>query len=266
MGSSVAPLGFKSPKPPKGYELDTKTAPAFLQQGLDMSKVKTVPAPPPQNEDEKQFVSYISPKNPYEINVAKPASYTAPVQNHELTHTFQNTRNPALGSVSAPVDKSKGTTANMYTYGGMEGLKKATSISHFNEEQQANIVMDYKSAQDGYLAKVKAGTATPSDLRKMYETHQTYHPLVRQLAAMPGVDAKLQPSALDMVLNRNMPSLDLKPEAPGLPSYDTPGLGVAPADPLLGGQSQPTARKVGEIKRFPNGKIGRWDGHGWRTQ
>lgn len=252
----------KKPTPPAGYNIVTpdSTVPAFLQQGVDMSKVKVAPAPPSQTDLQKLAVSYINPSDPYKINVGKPDKFTRPILNHELTHTFQQTRNPALGNVSAPVDKNF-SIQKRYDYGGIEGLKKATSIAHFNEEQQANIVMDYKAAQDAYLAKVKAGKATPADLRKMYETHQAYHPLVKQLAAMPGTKENLQPSALDLMRNRNIPTLDLKTEAPGLPSYDTPGLGVAPADPLLGGQSVATGTK----KRFANGKMGVWDGHGWRA-
>lgn len=269
------------PKPPKGYNLDADPpaggnatgfpnpleAPAFLQQGLDMSKVRQINAPPAQTADQTKAVSYVSSDNPYEIKVGKPLIYNAPIMNHELTHTFQQTRNPALGEISAPVDKSRGTTAAMYDYGGIDGLKKAKSITQFNEEQQANIVKDYKAIQDKYLAQAKAGKASPAELRKLYEAHQAYHPLVRQLAAMPDAKVKLQPSMLDMVLGRNMPTIDMKPEPPGLPSYDTPGLGVVPADPLLGGQSQAThtvgVRRFGETKNFKNGKAGIWDGRGW---
>lgn len=251
------------PTPPKGYNLvpADSSVPAFIQQGVDMSKVNVSPAPPPETPLQKRAISYANTGDPYRINVGKPKEFTGPIFNHELTHTFQATRNPSLGETSAPMSDDP----RLAPYGGIEGLKKASSIAQFNAEQQANIVMDYKAIQDKYLAKAKAGTASPAELRVLYEAHQAYHPLVKQLAAMPGTNAKLQPSALDLMLNRNIPSLDLKPEAPGLPSYDTPGLGVVPADPLLGGQSQPT-RKIGDTKRFANGKTGRWDGHGWVQQ
>lgn len=259
--------------PPVGYTLQEFNAsvipnsldvPNFIRQGIDMSKIRQVPAPPPKTEDDKSTIAYVLTSDPYKININRPALYGKPVLNHELTHTFQNTRSPDLGRTAVPLDFSKPTTPKTYDYGGVEGLKKAKSIAEFNVEQQAKIVQDYKAKQNKYLAKVKAGKATPAVLREFYEAHQAYHPLVKQLAAMPGADAKLQPSMIDLIRNRNIPTLDLKTEAPGLPSYDTPGLGVVPADPLLGGQSQPT-QKVGATKRFKSGKMGVWDGHGWRA-
>jgi len=260
-------------KPPAGYVLnnpaDMSTVPAFLKQGVDLGKISQVNTDP-QTISESMAVAAVNPANPYQINVFKPHAhlYDGDVRNHELTHTYQMTRNPNIGAVAKEQAYHPEDPQNVddYDYGGEDGLRAAIkarkSISDFGYEQQANIVRDYKSKQDDYLAKVKAGKASPADLRKMYETHQAYHPFVRQMAAMPDEKQNLNPSALDLLRNRNIPTLDLKTEAPGLPSYDTPGLGVAPADPLLGGQSVP----IGKTKRFKSGKIGVWDGHGWRAK
>lgn len=217
---------------------DTSDVPAFIKQGIDMSKVQQVPGQP-KDDVEKGSVAWTNDSDPYVVNVNQPDIYGKPILNHELTHTFQMTRNPDLGDTSAPFEWNDKNPRSVYEYGGVEALKKATSVAHFNDEQQAEIVKDYKATQDKYLAKAKAGKITDADKHKMYEAHQAYHPLVKQLAAMPDSKTSLNPSLLDEILNRNMPSLDLSTEPPGLPDYSVKGLGVLPADPLLGGKSVP---------------------------
>lgn len=273
--NSPAPTSY-SPEDFKGLP-DNSDVPNFIRQGIDMNKVRQVPADFPSEDTGKNVVAYVSPDAPYDVNVVQPDIYGPPIKNHELTHTFQQTRNPALGDISAPLDRhGKVATANAYDYGGVEGLKKAQqarkTITSFNDEQQAEIVKDYKGIQNKYLAKAKTEMLTDADKKAMYAAHQAYHPFVSQLAGMPGQDVKLNPSLLDMALGR-LPKIDVNPAAPGLPDYSVKGLGVVPADPLLGGKSaypemikHEIPRKMGDTKRFSNGKTGKWDGHGWVAQ
>lgn len=254
MGSPAVvkpPVGYKpDPQPPVGYILDefkaskvpdSSDVPAFIQQGIDMSKVRQVPAPAPQTVSDKNAIAYVNTKNPYEVNIVQPDLYGKPVFNHELTHTFQATRNPDLGEISAPLPPVEDVTPKTYDYGGVEGLKKAVAsgkaVHDFNAEQQAKMVQDYKAVQDKYLAKASAGEITDKDKKEFSDAHQAYHPLVKQLAELPDKNVKVSPTLLDTVLGRTIPGINTKPEPPGLPAYDTPGLGVLPADPLLGGKS-----------------------------
>jgi hypothetical protein len=118
------------------------------------------------------------------------------------------------------------------------------TISDFNYEQQADMVRDYKYHHDLYLQKAATGTITPADEARMYQLQQTYHPFIKQMAEMPGKDVDLKRSSLLELLGIQKPvEINRTPEPPGLPSYDTPGLGILPADKLMGGKSQPTRSK-----------------------
>jgi hypothetical protein len=272
-----------TPTPPQGYSLVTRdsSVPSFIREAVGPVTEKVVPS----HKSDGLGVETVAESRPGSITVYDPASYTPQVRNHEMTHQFQSTRSngnarlpfgyelPISGaaSPSAPMKYNSGDLAN-YDYGGQAGLQNLLNAhktsANLNAEQQADVVADYKAKQDAYLAKVKAGKATPADLRQMYETHQAYHPFVQQMADVPQKLRDTLPS-LSALLGFGKPQpLAPAPAAPGLPSYDTAGLGVAPADPLLGGQSQPTIamRRVGETKRFQNGKIGVWDGHGWAAR
>lgn len=261
------------PTPPKGYTLDTPTkgtpsksealpsmnsAPLFIRNSVDMSKVRQTVGAPRANET--QALADVRPQeDPYSINVFRPDLYKNPDRDHEITHVFQETRNPQV----QPFAGTQGGGKDNFDYGGQAGLEKARlqgkTISHFNAEQQAEMVKDYKSKHDHYLELAKSGKMTPKDVRDSYALMQAYHPFISQLASMPGV-------------NDNMKTINTTAAAPGLPSPSVAGLGVIQADPLLGGMSQyPAAkgvatRKIGQTKNFPNGKIGVWDGHGWRAQ
>jgi hypothetical protein len=58
---------------------------------------------------------------------------------------------------------------------------------------------------------------------------------------MPGTKENLQRNPLLELAGLQKPAtIDRKPQAPGLPPYNTPGLGLLPADPLMGGKSQGT--------------------------
>ena len=92
---------------------DFSDVPAFLKNSIDMKQVKQgVTAP--QNEEDRQSISFVDTQKPYQINVVSPDLYGPPILNHELTHTFQYTRNPELRNISSPI---KGV--NVYDYGGL---------------------------------------------------------------------------------------------------------------------------------------------------
>jgi hypothetical protein len=223
----------------------SKEPPAFIKQGLDMSKV-TEPVKKPETEDDNRSIATTISDKPYEINVYHPEDYGTSVRNHELTHSFQFTRNLApreVGKLDATVN-----TPEQYEYGWVQGLEAAQknrkTVSDFNLEQQADMVADYKKIHDMYLDKAKKGTITKDDERLMYRAQKAYHPFVSQLAKMPAKKDQVTSNPLLQLLGyAKSPTIDTKPEAPGLPSYDTPGLGMVPADPLMGGQSQSTVKR-----------------------
>lgn len=251
------------PTPPKGYSLipADSSIPTFIQQGIDTSKVKQSVAPTSEmGAPDVKGTETIAEAVPGKINVFDPSRYTPEVRNHEMTHELQAQQSdgtinlpggyklPVFGvhPATAPVVHAYGDPRN-YDYGGEKGLLQARAsgktAADFNREQQADMASAYKAKHDAYLAKVKAGTATPADLKAMYQTHEAYHPFIQQMANVPTSFAQSLPS-IKTVLGIGKPQpLAPAPAAPGLPSYDTPGLGVAPADPLMGGQSQPIRRR-----------------------
>jgi GGDEF domain-containing protein len=237
---------------PSGYTVDDKDepmpgyeqVPAFLKQGLDMSKVRQVVTTPETDQD-RNSTAKENRSDPYKIEVLAPDLYGPPILNHELTHTFQDTRSKDINP-AAPVEQS-GRRA--YDYGGVKGLEEALNkgktISDFNYEQQAEIVKDYKVRHDQYLRKAAKGKITPAEEKAMFELQSAYHPFIRQLASMPGSDQDLKRNSLLELLGIQKPvAINTKPEAPGLPSFDTPGLGELPADPLMGGSSQRTGKPL----------------------
>ncbi len=240
---------YENPNYIKGMNVDNPKyvnpePPAFLKQGLDMSKV-TQPVRKPTTEDESNSIAVTDSDKPYEIKVFHPEDYGTSVRAHELTHTFQFTRaiSPKeVGKLGATVN-----TPEQYQYGWVKGLEEAQknrkTVSDFNLEQQADMVSDYKNIHDMYLDKAKKGKITPEDERLMYRAQKAYHPFVSQLSKMPAKKDQVTTNPLLQLLGyAKAPTINTKPEPPGLPSFDTPGLGVLPADPLMGGQSQSTAK------------------------
>ena len=277
------------PIPPSGYSLipSDSSIPSFIRQGIDVSKIKqTVKPSNQQGAPSVVGTETVAEATPGNISIYDPSRYTPQVRNHELEHELQQTQSDGtikLGggyevapfgvhSTMAPEQYPVGDPRN-YDYGGQAGLQALTNAhktaADLNMEQQADLVATYKAKQDAYLAKVKAGTATPADLKAMYAEHQAYHPIVQQMANVPSSKQETIDS-LKTMLGLGSKTLAPAPAAPGLPSYDTAGLGVAPADPLMGGQSQAirpvAARKIGQKMRFKNGRIGVWDGTGWVAQ
>ena len=221
----------------------SQDVPAFIKQGVDMNKV-TQKVQKPETQDDASSIATVYDDKPYDVNIYNPSQYGTSVRNHELTHTFQDTRSGGIPKVSA--GHASVTKPEDYEYGWVQGLEKARNqgktISSFNVEQQADMVEDYKKIHDLYLDKAKKGTITPDDERRMYRAQKAYHPFVSQLAKMPAKDVPVTSNPLLQLLGyKKPPTIDTKPEAPGLPSYDTPGLGVLPADPLMGGKSRSTS-------------------------
>jgi hypothetical protein len=243
-GQPTPPPGYKlDVKPPSGYVLDNSLpgygdVPAFLKQGLDMSKVQQV-VTAPQTVKDRGAIAKETSDDPYKVQVFDTGLYGPPILNHELTHTYQDTRSKGI-TPAVPA-----TGSNVYDYGGLKGLQdaraKGKTVSDFNAEQQAEMVKDYKFYHDQYLAKAAQGKITPAEEKQMYDLQQAYHPYIQQLADMPGADVNLQRNPLLELLGLQKP-VDIKSKvgAPELPPYNTAGLGVLPADPLMGGQSQPT--------------------------
>lgn len=254
------------PTPPKGYQLDpatqdTSTVPDFIKKNVNVGSIlqKVMPGSG-TGTTAPRYETVAESNTPGTISVYDPKKYDVPTRNHEMDHQFQETRSDGAVQLPkgyelapfgvtksyAPEQYAAGDPRN-YSYGGEAGLLAARNsgktMADFNMEQQADIVADYKAKQDAYLAKVRAGTATPADLKAMYQTRQAYHPFVQQHASVPGRLRDMLPSMKTVLGVGTPPPLAPAPAAPGLPSYDTPGLGVAPADPLLGGQSVPVKSK-----------------------
>lgn len=244
--------------PPKGYRLDpatqdVSTIPAFIRTGVSEPVSQIVKLGKGTGYTAPGYET-VAEANPRSITVYEPRKYDVRARDHEMTHEFQQTR--ATGALKlpngyqlapfgisrpySPEQYSVGDPRN-YTYGGEAGLVSARNggktMADFNMEQQAEIVADYKAKQDELLAKARSGTATAADLRAMYQTRQAYHPFVQQLSEVPSRLRDMLPSVTAMMGFGTPHALAPAPNPPELPSYDTPGLSVIPADPLLGGKS-----------------------------
>lgn len=242
--------------------------PAFIRNSVDVGKVRQYASAPVDAKGNvpSNVVAEENPRldDPYDIAVFHPEQYDADSRNHELTHTYQDTRSGDLPEPKRVTNPNPTPTDDPYDYSGakvssrtlpyaqqmqakLKGLQQARrsgkTIANFNVEQQAEMVRDYKKQHDAFLSKVKNGTATKKDLQAMSDLQNTYHPFIEQLAKMPGKSAKIQPGVLDMLLGRNMPTIDTRPDAPGLPSFATAGMGEVVPDPLMGGHSQPIRHK-----------------------
>lgn len=213
--------------------------PAFLRSGVDMGTVQQTVSKP--TEDDRGAIADVHSDDPNHIRVFDPGAYNADVRNHELTHVYQNNRSPDISTTNSSVGKYRVDNTS-YDYGGQQGLVQARNagktIANFGIEQQAEMVEDYKHSHDAFLAKVKDGTATKKDLQAMSDLQNAYHPFMQQMADMPGKNEHINPGMLNLLMGRNMPTINTTPSAPGLPSFATAGMGMVTADPLMGGQSQ----------------------------
>lgn len=249
-------LPTNSPTPPAGYSVVPRDSsiPSFIREDVGPVTETVQPAPQNQTPGTEKIAESLSPGA---ISVYDQSQYTPQTRVHEMEHQFQQTRAdgniklpggyeiPVFGDAAptAPLNYTKGDLRN-YDYGGEAGLvalrNSGKTSANLNSEQQADLVADYKAKQDAYLAKVKSGKAKPADLHAMSQTYQAYHPFVQQMASLPKGNGYVD--AVKHLLGLSTGPLAPAPAAPGLPDYATPGLGVAPADPLMGGQSQPTKR------------------------
>ncbi len=241
------------PKPPAGYTLaPLSDIPAFIRENVDPSKVQQVVMPP--RTDDVKGTETISQAFPGRIEVYHPEKYTKGTQTHEMTHEDQDARSEGTiklprgyelapfgrHSSQAPEKYQTGTEKN-YDYGGEQGLldaqKQHKGIGEFNKEQQADMVEDYQKKYNDYMAKAKAGTITQMDKRDMYQTYKAYHPYIQQMANVPKTFKDTLPS-ISAMFGAKTP-LAPAPAAPGLPDYSVAGMGVIPADSLMGGKSVP---------------------------
>ena len=256
---SMASGAQATPQPPSGYKLDPATAdlstiPAMIRQNIDTRKIQQTVAPTSQEgAPDVQGTETVAEAVPGKINVYDPSRYTAKVRNHEMVHELQQHQSDGtlklpkgyalapFGShpAHAPEQYPAGDPRN-YDYGGEKGLLQARmagkTAADFNIEQQADIVADYKQKQDGYLAKARAGKLTQADQQAMALTYRTYHPFLQQMASVPRSLAEDLPSVRTLLGIGEPQPLAPAPAPPGLP-IGVAGLSVAPADPLLGGQS-----------------------------
>ena len=257
---TTPPPGGGTPLPNPNYvaplRSDDDSIPAFIRNSVNVNDVKQVVKTP--GNDDKGVTAEVNDATPNQIDVFDPGKYDTGRRNHELTHVYQDSRGDSTSSTSA-VTGEVSIHNDPYDYSGratssralpkaeqmkakLEGLQKARNdgktIANFNDEQQAEIVRDYKDQHDSFLKKVKDGTATKKDLQAMSDLQNTYHPFIDQLAKMPSKTSS-HTSMLDTLLGHNMPTINTRPDAPGLPSFATPGIGIVAADPLMGGHSQP---------------------------
>jgi hypothetical protein len=252
------------PIPPPGYEI--QNLPDFLKPANANTKIASAP---PMKINGNIVDSDVDPAKPNTIEVRTPAAFTQPIQTHESTHIFQESRNPAfLQSGMKLQAKTQGTPA-MYDYGGIEGLEKALqqgkTIAHFTPEQQARMVEDYQKATQDAIRR--------GDPAALARVTAAYHPLIGQLAKIP-------PKGANMT---QMTQQDLTPAAPPVPPATVAGMPLLP-DKLIGGATAPPktvqqlksqalrlnpvagGHKIGEVKKFANGKTGVWDGNGWEAK
>ncbi len=256
------PNAITAPTPPHGYKV--QNLPDFLKPSN--AKTKTVSAPPLE-EGSSYVIADVDPAQPTTIEVRDPNLFTQPTQTHESTHVFQLSRNPQF--TSAIQGQQQATSSKDFDYGGIEGLMAAQrahkTIANFSAEQQAEMVEDYQKATQDAIRR--------GDAVALARVTAAYHPFISQLSKIP-------PKGADMT---KMTQQDLKPPVPGPPPATVAGMPMLP-DPLIGGatgppltvqqlkaqvsQRNPAAigHKIGEKKRFPNGKIGVWDGIGWEAQ
>lgn len=222
--STQPPAPAPAPAPPPGYSLEN--VPAFLQPTAQNMNIQVEP---PNGID----VAKVSPAAPNTVVVNQPNQFTQGDLNHETTHSYDLSRNPAVVSQEASVMAQQqraglyntpvaGQLPKAYDYGGINGLLAAQqqhkTITDFGPEQRAQMVKDYT---EGTQAAIKSGNAAALD-----KLNQAYGMYIRQLANLPGKTDSMT----------TMTQQDLTPPAPGLPPAAESGI-LAP-NPLLGGPAR----------------------------
>jgi hypothetical protein len=195
--------------------------PAFAKDAVPWQNVHEVAAPR-QVEGNAQVVADVDPANDTQINVRAPEAYDPATRAHEATHVAQFNRTDGVVPNQESGEKLA-TTTNDYKYGDLDQLRsQGKTMANMTQEQQASMVHDYLQQSRALEAKGRAGTASQQDLAQYSKLQQTYHPWIRDLAPQPQGNA-----------------INTTPEPPGLPSADTPGLGVMAPDKLMGGGYTP---------------------------
>lgn len=195
-------------------------------------------------------------------------------------------RNPALISGVMQIDPSfDGSKAQSYpaTYKDFTSGKTSiainsggTALSHLNELQQMNTVESHIPGTPDYNAYQNKADTVASELAKFYgdATIPAIDAIKKTLTAqLPGNrKAAIQTQAQSMGDKLDSFQQQWQNAAPSK-AYEAPMPGISPQamaaraalDPQYkaSGASQP---KVGEVKVFPNGKKGTWDGTGYVAQ
>lgn len=187
-------------KPPPGYSLED--VPDFLKATAGASKVVIQP---PNGID----IAKVTSTDPNTVQVNQRDQFGQPELNHEETHVFDFSRNPAIVT-QMEADLASGRLPKIYTYGGAEGLLRAQregkTIADFGPEQRAEMVRNY--AQESKQAILKGDAATLDKLNLAYGR------LLNQEANLPGKNDSMT----------TMTQKDLTPAAPGLPSAMESGI------------------------------------------
>lgn len=214
------------PTPPPGYSL--QDVPDFLKP---VAASMRVVVEPPNGVD----IARVTAARPDVIQVNQRDQFGQPQLNHEVTHGFQFSRNPAVvrSLEAVPIARTPNAPMQSYDYGGIAGLlaarMKGKTIADFNMEQQAQMVKDWQSATKQAIAS--------GDTARLDLVNRAYAPFIRQLANLPGKNESMT----------TMTERDLTPPAPGLPpSAET---GIMEPNPLLGG----VARALKRVPRLPRG-------------
>lgn len=177
----------------------------------------TIQKQQPKSFNGTQAVAAVDPARPSTINVYRNDLYTPAVQQHELTHVYQLSRDP---SVQFNHDQAGQGT---YGYGGVQGLqqmqRQGLTAGHMTMEQQAELVKDWQQNNE----RIGKGGMTQQEAASAYAFNQAAHPFIAQMAQWPKQGEANAP-------------IDTAPRAPGLPEPNTPGLGMVAADPLYGQQ------------------------------
>lgn len=193
-------MGSKRVVPPNGYSL--QNVPNFLKP---TAANMTVDVQPPNGLD----VARVTSTNPNVVQVNQPDQFGQPQLNHEVTHGFQFSRNPAVVQ-QMEGDLASGELPKSYTYGGADGLLAAQqqrkTIADFGPEQQAEMVSNYQQEAQNAIAQ--------KDMAGLDKLNQAYGPYIRQLVNLPGRNDSMT----------QMSQQDLTPAAPGLPPSSVTGI------------------------------------------
>lgn len=172
----------------------------------------------PKSFNGTQAVAAVDPANPSTINVYRPDLLTPYVQHHELTHSYQLSRDPSVQFNQEQA--GHGTYGHLGVNDMQQMQQQGKTAQHLTMEQQANLMADWQDNNE----KIAKGGMTQQQAADAYAFNQAAHPFISQMAQWPKQGEANAP-------------IDTSVAAPGLPSPQTPGLGMVAADPLYGQQA-----------------------------